>query len=294
MGIIDKMLKIAGRDSNGFARPIKTNEDGNLEVILKGSDGGTSISGVLTVKDIDSEENSVITGMKDDNGNCVLRVVDSAPFLVEVSQFDVSSQKTVGLGKLSLNILDINVDRKFVHISNLSDTHVFLGLGMTAELNKGVSIPPHSTYEISAMKGNLYKGFITAIADETGFVNIFDKNNITQGGVNITGHSTSSTRTKAYPISVEANTTYTIKINSDNIKLRNIVEYNTSDISSGEWILEDTKLNQYTFKTGAHTTRIAISFCKEDISENLTVDETKTAGIFLFKSEIVLSICEGE
>ena len=48
MGIIDKMLKIAGRDSNGFARPIKTNEDGNLEVILKGSDGGTSTSAALT------------------------------------------------------------------------------------------------------------------------------------------------------------------------------------------------------------------------------------------------------
>lgn len=110
-----------------------------------------------------------LTAMQDDGGDWVLRVVDSAPFIVEVSHFDTPTHTEINVNVTSTQLLAENLNRKYVLIINNSDTEIFISLGVTAVANKGILLMSKgSAFEISSMAGNLYTGVINAIHNSTG------------------------------------------------------------------------------------------------------------------------------
>lgn len=291
MSILNKVMRVAGRDEQGRTKPLQTDDEGKLKVKVDGMSGDLSSS--MKAIDIDSGELKTVSAISDDQGEYVLRVVDAAPFLVEVSRFDEARNGEVLIAPMHVNLLPFNANRKFVAVSNMSDHIAYLSFGKEASKGMGIPILPKQTYEMSAMRGNLFKGEINA-ASNAEVMNLFDKSNIEQGGLLLTGHTTSLTRTRSYPIPVEPNTTYTILVKSNKVRIRSILDYSTQNsVSNGRYLLTDTVVTSCTFTTNSDAVVAAISFCKENITENLTVQETKDAEIYLVKNEEKLIITEG-
>lgn len=110
-----------------------------------------------------------ISVLEDDGGLHVLRVVDAAPFIVEISKYTTPAHTSVNVTTNTTAVLAANANRKYALITNFSDTEIFLALGGNAVANIGiVLLSKGSSYEISAMAGNLYLGAINAIHASTG------------------------------------------------------------------------------------------------------------------------------
>ena len=244
-------------------------------------------------RDIIDGKAKALSVVKDDEGNGVLRIVDAAPFIVEISRFSTVRHESVNVGRSSINLLAFNANRKYALIRNISDKNMFLALGATAELNKGIVLLPNEQYEISAMKGNLYKGDINAICD-TSETNLFDKDIIVQGGVSRSGFSTNPARTYAHPIPVTAGRTYRVSIVHETIRIRNIYGYTDMTTQQGTEIVSDTSRRELTFTIPTGFVAIAISFAKTDPDAYLTPEETKQADIQLVELDTPILVTEGE
>lgn len=244
-------------------------------------------------RDIIDGKAKALSVVKDDEGNGVLRIVDAAPYIVEISRFSTVRHKLVNVGESSTNLLALNANRKYALIRNISDKNMFLALGATAELNKGIVLFPNEQYEISAMKGNLYKGDINAICDMTE-TNLFNKDIIVQGGVLGYGFSTNPARTYAHPIPVTAGRTYRVSIVHETIRIRNIYAYTDMTTQHGTEILGDDLKTEFTFTIPAGHVAISISFAKTDLDAYLTPEETKQAYIQLVELNSPILVTEGE
>jgi len=245
-------------------------------------------------RDIIDGKAKALSVVKDDEGNGVLRIVDAAPYIVEISRFSTVRHKSVNVGGSSINLLALNANRKYALIRNFSNKNMFLALGATAELNKGIVLFPNEQYEISAMKGNLYKGDINAICDMTE-TNLFNKDIIVQGGVlGSSGFSTNPARTRAHPIPVTAGKTYRVSIVHETIRIRNIYAYTDMTTQRGTGIMGDNLRTEVTFTIPAGYVAISISFAKTDITEYLTPEETKQADIRLVELDSPILVTEGE
>lgn len=55
----------------------------------------------------------------------------------------------------SQELIPANSSRRYAFVFNLGTEDVFLGIGATAEVDKGVVVPPSSHYEISSQRDNL-------------------------------------------------------------------------------------------------------------------------------------------
>ncbi len=199
----------------------------------------------------------------------------------------------MNVGESSTNLLALNANRKYALIRNFSNKNMFLALGATAELNKGIVLFPNEQYEISAMKGNLYKGDINAICD-TSETNLFNKDIIVQGGVLGSGFSTNPARTYAHPIPVTAGRTYRVFIVHETIRIRNIYAYTDMTTQHGTGILGDNLKTELTFTIPAGHVAISISFAKTDLDAYLTPEETKQAYIQLVELNSPILVTEGE
>lgn len=244
-------------------------------------------------RDIIDGKAKALSVVKDDEGNGVLRIVDAAPYIVEISRFSTVRHKSVNVGESSINLLALNANRKYALIRNFSDKNMFLALGATAELNKGIVLFPNEQYEISAMKGNLYKGDINAICDMTE-TNLFNKDIIVQGGVLGSAFSTNPARTRAHPIPVTAGKTYRVSIVHETIRIRNIYAYTDMTTQQGTEILGDDLKTEFTFTIPAGHVAISISFAKTDTDAYLTPEETKQAYIQLVELDSPILVTEGE
>jgi len=125
-----------------------------------GNGGGSSTVNFAVTK---TGQPVSVTTEEDEYGKSVLRVVDSAPFLAEITGFDNATHASVTVATTSVLALDANAIRKYALIENTSDQAVFLAYGIAAEGDKGIKLNPSEKIEMSAMKGNLYKGAINAI-----------------------------------------------------------------------------------------------------------------------------------
>lgn len=244
-------------------------------------------------RDIIDGKAKALSVVKDDEGNGVLRIVDAAPYIVEISRFSTVRHELVNVGGSSINLLALNANRKYALIRNFSNKNMFLALGATAELNKGIVLFPNEQYEISAMKGNLYKGDINAICDMTE-VNLFNKDIIVQGGVLGSSFSTNPARTRAHPIPVTAGKTYRVSIVHETIRIRNIYAYTDMTTQRGTGILGDDLRTELTFTIPAGHVAISISFAKTDTDAYLTPEETKQADIRLVELYSPILVTEGE
>lgn len=70
MSILSKMMRIAGRGTDGTAKAIKTDNNGNVNTLLVGSN----------ISDADSP--IILSATEDINGKGVLRILDAAPWLL--------------------------------------------------------------------------------------------------------------------------------------------------------------------------------------------------------------------
>lgn len=244
-------------------------------------------------RDIIDGKAKALSVVKDDEGNGVLRIVDAAPYIVEISRFSTVRHKLVNVGRSSINLLALNANRKYALIRNFSNKNMFLALGATAELNKGIVLFPNEQYEISAMKGNLYKGDINAICDMTE-TNLLNKDIIVQGGVLGSSFSTNPARTRAHPIPVTAGKTYRVSIVHETIRIRNIYAYTDMTTQRGTGILGDDLKTELTFTIPAGHVAISISFAKTDTTAYLTPEETKQADIQLVELDSPILVTEGE
>jgi hypothetical protein len=82
-----------------------------------------------------------------------------------------ATNTSVTVGSSSTKVLDANSGRLLAILTNDSDTTIYLSLGVTAVLNKGIVLNPNGgSYEIN--QSNLYVGQVSAIAS-------VDDNNLT-------------------------------------------------------------------------------------------------------------------
>ena len=131
-----------------------------------------------------------------------------------------------------------------------------------------------------AVRTQLNNMIPTISEEEFWTYNLFDKSLVKQGGIINSGFTNSLHRVYVYPIRVKPRSDYYISIQgSTYLKIRSIAGYKNGVFQS--WIKEDSIWSGYSFTTPAYVDEIAISFCKKDINENLTVDETKTELISL-------------
>lgn len=283
MSILNKFLKIAGRDKNGKAKPILTDSEGRIEI--SGANGG----GSLNVKDVDTGKLVDVTALQDDQGEFVLRVVDAAPFIVEISRFDETTSREKLLSEQFSEILPFNTDRKYVSFANITNDVVLLAFG---DSKPSVAIQPNSSFEMNSMNGNLYKGEIQA-AKLSDSDNLFNYDLIKQGGIYSDRFSDSLTRTYAHPILVTAGKTYGVYVNDPDVRIRSVYAYRNSTSTNGTNILPDGVYQAETFTIPEGHTHLAVSFCKSDTSLNLTPEETKDAEINLTEQTLPLYITEG-
>src|SRR5690625_2631488 len=284
MSILNKFLKIAGRDKNGNDKPIRTDSEGRIEIV-----GQTSGGSSLNVKDVDSNEYVDITALQDDQGEYVLRVVDAAPFIVEISRFDEVTSTEKMLSEQFSEILPFNTDRKYVSFANVTNDVVLLSFGNN---KPSISIQPNSSFEMSAMKGNLYKGEIQA-AKLSSSVNLFNYDLLKQGGIYSDRFSDSLLRTYAHPIAVTAGKIYGVYVDDPDVRIRSVYAYRNSTSTNGTNILPDGVYQAETFEIPEGHTHLAVSFCKVDTSANLTPQETKNAEINLTEQTLPLYVTEG-
>ena len=113
-----------------------------------------------------------ITGstiIKDNEQNDVIRTVDAAPYIAEIAEYKTPTHISVNVSSSTSVVLPSNVLRKYTLIMNNSDEPIYLAFGNSAQVNFGICLPTkYSSYEMSAMQGNLYKGVIQAIHSGTG------------------------------------------------------------------------------------------------------------------------------
>lgn len=82
-------------------------------------------------------------------------------------KFDKASNNSVNVGETSTKVLDANGKRVYARITNDSDEPIYLALGATAEVGKGIRInATGGYYEISYI--NPFLGEINGIHDGTG------------------------------------------------------------------------------------------------------------------------------
>ena len=249
------MIKIAGKDSKGLARPLSV--------------------------------------MEDDSGQFVLRVVDAAPFLVEYGKFDNAIHTSHSFDGRSKKILNANADRKFVSFTNISENNIYLSLGANANFGNGMLLKPNQTYEMSTMRGNLFKGDIYGISEENfSGQNLFDKTLLSQGGLfPSSGQSDNPRRVTSFPYSLVIGKKYRVAINHETIRIRNITGYDSVDFDNGWAIVWDGVYEEKVFTPNRPL--VGISFCKVDINENLTPSEVAEAEITLFALAPSLLVTEG-
>jgi hypothetical protein len=81
--------------------------------------------------------------------------------------FTTSNETTVSVTSASTTISEANSLRSFFYISNPSAGDVYISLGNTAEIGKGIYLPSGSAYEFSSQYGNLFQGNIFAVTEGT-------------------------------------------------------------------------------------------------------------------------------
>lgn len=113
-----------------------------------------------------------ITGssvIKDNEQNDVIRMVDAAPYIAEIAEYKTPTHTSINVTTTTSVVLAANTLRKYTIIVNNSDDPIYLAFGNSAQVNLGICLPTkYSSYEMSAMQGNLYKGAIQAIHGGTG------------------------------------------------------------------------------------------------------------------------------
>lgn len=234
---------------------------------------------------------------KDNEGKSVLRVVDAAPFLLEYGHFNEAEHNRLNIFGINEQVLAANPFRKYLCISNLStDTPVYIHFN-SADDSSGIILGAKENYEMSTLKGNLYHG---AVFVQSSGGNLFDDTLVEQGGATTQNRSSSLIRTRIYPLKVSASTAYKISVPEEkDVYIRSVVLYGTANSLSGkgaydgETYLMDTKIKECTFMTNSDTVEIAVSFCKEDINDEITPQETIDAGVLIVKSDAVINITEG-
>lgn len=260
--------------------------------------GGGGASGGNVV-DKESGAPVSLSSVKDNDGKSVLRIVDSAPFLLEYGRFDEAVHNRLNIFGINEQVLAENPSRKYLCISNLStDTPVYIHFN-SVEDSSGIILGAKENYEMSTLKGNLYHGDVF-VQSSGGFVNLFDDTLVEQGGATSTGRSSSLIRTRIHPLEVSADTVYKISVpEEEDVYIRSVVLYDTANSTSGTGAydgatyLMDTQLKECTFMTDSDTVEIAVSFCKSDLAAEITPQETKDAGILIVKSDAEINITEG-
>lgn len=240
-----------------------------------------------------------LSSVKDNDGKSVLRIVDSAPFLLEYGRFDEAVHNRLNIFGINEQVLAENPSRKYLCISNLStDTPVYIHFN-SVEDSSGIILGAKENYEMSTLKGNLYHGDVF-VQSSGGFVNLFDDTLVEQGGATTSGRSSSLIRTRIYPLEVSADTVYKISVpEEEDVYIRSVVLYDTANSESGTGAydgatrLMDTQVKECTFMTDSDTVEIAVSFCKGDLAAEITPQETKDAGILIVKSDAEINITEG-
>jgi hypothetical protein len=87
--------------------------------------------------------------------------------LVETTEITITHTEVTALAS-STAVLSANRDRKYALFVNDSDTTMYLFLGATAELNKGIRLNANGgSYEMTIGQGNVYKGAIKVICSAT-------------------------------------------------------------------------------------------------------------------------------
>ncbi len=118
-----------------------------------------------------------ITAIKDDNDKYVLRVVNAAPYLHEISQYETPTHTQVSVADTSTQVVSANSLRKYLLIQNDTESKIYVAFGGAAVAEQGIAINAGESYTMSAMQGNLYKGAINAIHGGSGTLDIL----ITEG-----------------------------------------------------------------------------------------------------------------
>lgn len=81
--------------------------------------------------------------------------------------FTTANEKTVSVTSASTTISEANSLRSFCYVANPSAAAVYISLGNTAVVGKGIYLPSGSAYEFSSQYGNLFQGNIYAITEGT-------------------------------------------------------------------------------------------------------------------------------
>lgn len=284
MSILNKRIVFVGVDEHGNPIPVRIDKDGRIELSNQ-----SESSSSLNVKDVDSNEYVDITALQDDQGEYVLRVVDAAPYIVEISRFDDATSSVKLLSEQFSEVLPFNTDRKYVSFANVTNDVILLSFGNN---KPSIAIQPNSTFEMNSMNGNLYKGEIQAKKLSTS-ENLFNYELVKQGGIFPDRFSDSVARTYSHPLPVTAGKTYGIYVDDPEIRIRSVYAYKNSTSTNGTNIYPDGVYQSETFEVPEGHTHLAISFCKVNTSYNLTPQETKDAEINLTEQTLPLYVTEG-
>ena len=120
-------------------------------------------------RDVASGNSKGLSVVSDGEGNGVLRMVDSAPYLAEIAEYATPTHAAVNVTVTSTLLLAQNTLRKYARFVNNSNDTIYICEGEAATTSKGFFLlGKGSSYEMSALCGNLYKGNIYAIHAATG------------------------------------------------------------------------------------------------------------------------------
>jgi hypothetical protein len=87
--------------------------------------------------------------------------------LVETTVIDITHTEVTALTS-STAVLSGNTHRKYALFVNDSDTTMYLFLGATAVLNKGIRLNANGgSYEMTIGQGNVYQGVVKVICSAT-------------------------------------------------------------------------------------------------------------------------------
>lgn len=74
------------------------------------------------------------------------------------------THSVVPVGATTTAVLPANTDRKYTLLCNDSDSTMYLKIGAVAVASQGIRLNSGTSYEISAVNGNLFTGAINAIS----------------------------------------------------------------------------------------------------------------------------------
>lgn len=274
---MSKAIMFCGRDNGGIVRPINVLEDGSVKLPY--------------------------SHVEDDNGDRVLRVVDAAPYLVEYGMYDTAVNSKHVVPPAATKVLEENANRKFVSVYNRGSAFLALSAGDEGS-ESGIIIAPNERYEMSVLRGNLYRGamHLCTLDEKAQKITAFSQGGIGNGGFS---DSTNRTHTDYIPVDVsEQGLCVAVSVESSVAAIRNVaafdenkqlVTYNPDIVAS--FPVYDGEYHSASFVlTNKAVKYIAVSFCRAGYTSTALSVDAMSGTVLTIKKALPSTayIVEGE